>query len=313
MTFVLSSCRSTNTESVTANSQTGTQTNSSAASDEVLSPFTQFAKLKKVDAGFDSDQVNNILRSYGVYDELHSKISDYNGPVCTDIRVNEVNIGNKSAAVLLIKKNHLHIYIMFSYGNGKWAVDGFTYQSERFEPAYRIEKADDGTRYWLVVEHEANQGTGIHIDDEIWYNPDGTVAAEYPKEGYDLFFPQQIEPEAAAYFSTSASYDGDSIIYLSYSIRFVYYKDNFKDESNYYESSSEFRPLIRYDWEYDLKSQQFKCVSGNSALPAGFHMMKHETSPEYGILQGFIDIYKERLGDKKIITLEEWEKFIGLE
>jgi hypothetical protein len=43
--------------------------------------------------------------------------------------------------------------------------------------------------------------------------------------------------------------------------------------------------------------------------------MKHETSNEYGILQGFIDFYRERLGNKNkyITTLKEWEKFIGLE
>lgn len=314
LTFVLSSCSSASTASITVNSQANTQTSCSAASDEVLSPFTQFAKLKEGDTGFDSDQVDNIFRSYGIYDELFTKITNYNVPICTDIKVNEVNIGNKSAAVLLIQKGHLHIYVMFSYSNDKWAVDGFTYQNERFEPIYRIEKADDGTRYWLVVDHEANHGTGVHIDDEIWYNPDGTVAAEYPIEGYDLFFPQQIVPETAAYFSTSASYDGDSIISLNYSIRFVYYyKDNFKDEANYYESSSEFRPIISYGWEYDLKSQQFKYVSCYSDLPAGFSTMRHESSSEYGILQGFIDFYKERLGDKKITTLEEWEKFIDLE
>ena len=314
LTFVLSSCSSASTASTTVNSQANTQTSRLAASDEVLSPFTQFAKLKKVDAGFDSDQVDNILRSYGIYDELLAKIANYKEPICTDIKVNEVNIGNKSAAVLLIQKGHFHIYVMFSYSNDKWSVDGFTYQNERFEPVYRIEKADDGTRYWLVVKHEVNHGTGEHIDDEIWYNPDGTIAAEYPLEGYGLFFPQQIEPESAAYFVTSASYDGDSIISLIYSIRFVYhYKDNFKDEVNYYESTSEFRPIISYDWEYDLKSQQFKYVSCYSALPAGFSTMKHESSSEYGILQGFIDFYKELLGDKKITTLKEWEKFIGIE
>ncbi len=314
LAFVLSSCSSAGTASVTVNSQVNTQTNSSATSDEALSPFAPFTKLKKTDAGFDSDQVDNILRSYGVYDKLLAKITNYNDPICEDIKVNEVNIGNKSVAVLLIKKGHLHIYVMFSYSKDQWAVDGFAYQNERFEPVYRIEKKEDGTRYWLVVEHEANHGTGVHIENEIWYNPDGTVAAEYPTEGYDSFFEQQIEPEGDTYFSTSASYNGDSIISLSYSVRFVYhYKDNFKNEANYYESTSEFRPVIRYDWEYDLKSQAFKYVSCYSALPARFSTMKHESSSEYGILQGFIDFYKERLGDKKITTLEEWERFIGLE
>jgi len=54
--------------------------------------------------------------------------------------------------------------------------------------------------YWLVVRHEANHGTGLYIYDEIWYNPDGSVAAEYPLEGSVLFFPQNIDPEAYAHF-----------------------------------------------------------------------------------------------------------------
>jgi hypothetical protein len=40
--------------------------------------------------------------------------------------------------------------------------------------------------------------------------------------------------------------------------------------------------------------------------------MKHVASADYGILQGYIDFYKTRLGDKKITTLEEWENFVGL-
>jgi hypothetical protein len=210
----------------------------------------------------------------------------------------------------MIKKSHLYIYVMFSGINNKWMVDGFTYQNERFEPEYRVEHSEDETRYWLVVRSEANHGTGLNIEDEFWYNPDGSLAAEYPIEGSTLFFPEHISPGAGANFSSTASYDGDSNISLSYLISFAYnYKNNSQD-SNFYELQSEYRPVVRYNWEYDLKSGQFHYVSCVGDLPDKFSSMKHVSSSEYGILQGFIDFYKASLGEKEITSLEEWEKFV---
>jgi len=53
--------------------------------------------------------------------------------------------------------------VMFSNDKGKWTADGFAFLNEREMPDYRIEKSDDGMRYWLVVRHEANHGTGLYI------------------------------------------------------------------------------------------------------------------------------------------------------
>lgn len=280
----------------------------------VSSPFTQFETLKRGEIGFDSEQVDDILRSYGIYDSILAKVPKevYNDALCRDVNISGFNIGNKKVAVLLINKGHLYIYVMFSNNSDQWIVDGFAYQNERDKPEYRIERSGDGTRYWLVVKHEANHGTGLYIFDEVWYNPDGSFAAEYPVEGSTWFFPETIEPYVDTYFSTTAYYDGDSKISLSYAISFVYgYKDNSQD-SSYYKFRSEYHPVIRDYWEYDLKTQQLGFISSDPALPEGFSAMKHAASSEYGILQGYIDFYKTRLGDKKITTLGEWEKFVGL-
>jgi hypothetical protein len=202
---------------------------------------------------------------------------------------------------------------MFSNSGDKWIVNGFAYQNERGEPEYRVVQSSDGKRYWLVVKHESNHGTGLYIYDEIWYNPDGSVAAEYPLEGSTLFFPQMIEPAANTYFSTSANYDGDSTISLSYSVSFVYsYKDSFQTPGYVYKFQSEYCPVLRENWEYDLKTQQLKFVSCDPAIPESFSTMKHVVSADYGILQGYIDFYRTRLWDKKITTLAEWEKFMEL-
>lgn len=281
---------------------------------EDLSPFTQFENLKRVEMGIDSEQVDNLLKAYGIYDGILAKVPKeaYNNSICRDVGISGFSIGDKKVAILLINKGHLYIYVMFSNSNDKWSVDGFAYQNEREKPEYRVEQSADGTRYWLVIKHEANHGTGLYIYNEIWYNPDGSTAAEYPIEGSALFFPQIVEPDANTYFSTSVYYDGDSKISLSYSISFVYSnKDSFHDYG-FYRSQSEYSPVIFDNWEYDLNTQKLQFVSCNPDLSESYSTMEHVESAEYGILQGYIDFYRIRLGDKKITTLKEWEKFIGL-
>lgn len=282
---------------------------------DALSPFTQFESIKRGETGINGEQVDNILRSYGIYEKILEKVTQnvYNDSSYYDVKINGFDIGNKKVAVLLIDKGHLYIYVLFSNSGDKWVVNGFAYQNEREKPEYRIEQSSDGTRYWLVVKHEANHGTGLYIYDEIWFNPDGSIAAEYPLEGSTLFFPENIEPAANTYFSTSANYDGDSTISLDYSVSFVYsYKDGIQNPEYTNKFQSEYRPAIRETWQYDLKTQQLKFVSSEPALPQSFSAMKHKVSAEYGILQGYIDFYSTRLGDKKITTLAEWEKFMEL-
>ena len=284
-------------------------------SNEVLSPFTQFENLKKKgETGISNEQVDNILRSYGIYDSVRTKVTKevYNDSACSDVRINGFDVGNKKIAVLLISKGHLHIYVMFSNSSDKWTVDGFAFQSEREKPEYRVEQSGDGTKYWLVVKHEANHGTGLQIFDEVWYHPDGSVAGEYPVKGSTLFFPQSIEPEANTYFSSSAYYDGNSRISLSYSISFEYIYRKNPQGSGDFKFQSKYRPAVLENWEYDLKTQQFEFVSCDPALPESCGAMKHTASAEYGILQGYIDFYRLRLGNQKVTTLGEWENLMEL-
>ncbi len=281
---------------------------------EVVSPFTQFESLERdADMGFNSRLLDDLLKSYGIYDRLMGKVpkEDYIDSPCSDIKINGFNIGNKKVAVLQIIKGHLYIYIMFSKNEDKWIADGFAYQKEREKPEYRVEASGDQTKYWLVLRHEANHGSGLQLFDESWYNPDGSVAGEYPVEGSALFFPQMVIPEANAYFSASVAYDGDSRVYLAYSISFEYaYKSNSKD-SGFYGLQSKYRPVVRDNWEYDLKTGQLKFLSCDPELPQGFSSLEHVASADFGILQGYIDFYRTRLGDKKVSTLGEWEKFIS--
>ncbi len=311
-TFILTSCNAVSSD----HSLSSQPLSPVKSNNEVLSPFIQFENLKKgEDLGIDREQVDNILRSYGIYDKVLAKVhkEDYTNLNNLDVRIDGYNIGNKKVALLGISKGHIYIYVLLSNNSDKWLVNGFVCQNERYKPEYRVEQSIDKTKYWLVVRHEANHGTGLQIFDEIWYNPDGSVAGEYPVEGSTLFFPQIVEPEANTYFSASAAdYDGDYKINLSYSISFEYgYKDNSQD-LNRYRFQSKYSPAIEY-WEYDLKTRQLKFISCDPALPQSFTAMKHSASSEYAILQGYIDFYGTRLGDKKITTLEEWEKFMGLD
>lgn len=286
-----------------------------AETNTVPSPFSQFEYLEMTtEMGIDSEQVDNILRTYDIYERIMEIITEtgYAESHYSDVSISGFNIGNKKVAVLLIEKGHLYIYVMFSNINDKWAIDGFTYQNERFKPVYRIEQSSDRTKYWLVIKHEANHGTGLQIFNEIWYNPDGTIAADYPIEGFTEFFPQMIKPAANAEFSASTYYDGISTISLSYSISFIYhYKDNKLNKDGLHYFKCEYNPVIREYWEYNLKKQQLVFSSSEPALPESLRMVNHESSAEFGILQGYIDFYSIQLSDKTISTLEEWEIFIG--
>ncbi len=308
--FILTSCNSISTGGQALNSQSPARLKSG----EALSPFTQFENFEKGgELGIENEQVDSILRSYGIYDKIMAKVprEDYTGSNYSDVKISGFSIGNKTVALLQINKGHLYIYVMLSNSGDKWIADGFAYLAERFKPEYRVEKSNDNTKYWLVVKHEANHGTGLQIFNETWYKPDGTVAGEYPVEGSTLFFPQSVQPEANTYFFSSADYDGDSRIHLSYSISFEYdYRDNPQDEGFYF--TSKYRPVIREHWEYDLKTQRLQFTTCDPALPQNLVGMKRKVSSDYGILQGYIDFYRARLGDKMVTTLEEWEKFMEL-
>ena len=296
-------------------SSSDTPLTTQAGAKSVLSPFALFESIKKSEGiAFDRSQVDNVLKSYDIYDKIAEEIaetefieSDY-----SDVAISGFSFGNKKVAIMLLRKGHLYIYIMFSNGEDKWKFDGFAYHNERFEPEYRVENSGDGEKYWLVVRHESNHGTGLQIHDEIWYNPDGSVAAQYPVEGSSEFFPQNIEPAAYANFTAYADYDGKSTISISYSVNFEYgYKESFNNRSYAYKFKSDYSPAIREYWNYDLQTQQLNFVSCSPDLHEGFSTLEHEVSPAFGMLQGYIDFYRIKLGDRKITTLGEWESFIG--
>ncbi len=277
------------------------------------SPFSQFEGIEQTaQDGVDSEQVDNMLRSYDIYDKIMEKVSEteYTRAPYSNLSVSGFNIDNKKVAMLLLEKMHLYIYVMFSNINNTWTVDGFAYQIERYEPEFRIEQSN--TDYWLVIRYETNHGSGLQIFNEVWYNPDGTVAADYPIEGYTEFFPQEIKPSANATFSSSAYFDGDSTISLPYTINFNYnYMDSYegKDFMNRFKSS--YSPILRENWAYNLKNQELEFVSTEPDLPESFKEIDHEASADFGILQGYIDFYRIQLGNKTISTLEEWERLIG--
>jgi len=280
-----------------------------------VSPFVLFEDLKKEDTGLSNNQADTILKAYGIYDRVAEKAGEdyFAEAIYDDVRIDCYNAGNKNIAILSIRKGHLFIYVMFSDKNSRWEVDGFVCQTERDKPEYRVEQSDDGERYWLVLGHESNHGTGLNIYDEIWYNPDGTIAAEYPVEGSALFLPQAIKPEAHACFSASASYDGDNSIYLSYTVNFEYDREKAFKDYGFYSFKSKFSPVIRDYWVFDLVKKTLEYVSSDPPLHEMFSSIKHEVSDEYGILQGYIDFYRMKLGNKEITTPEDWEMFMGQE
>lgn len=296
--FILTSCSQDSEHSVKA----------------MLSPFEQYEKLKFEEENND-DQVDDILRTYGIYDKILENIpkEEYINTKLSNISIDGFRIGNKQCAMLLINKGHLYIYVMFStIDNKKWLVDGFTYQMEREKPEYRIERSSNNENYYLVIKHEANHGTGLRIFNEIWYKSDGLVVAEYPIEESTLFFPELIEPTAMANFCTTANYNGESTIYLSYRINIEYsYKETSKNQG-LSEFRSKYLPVIYENWEYDLKTQELIYVSSEPEFFGEYNTIKHRVSDEYGIIQGYIDFYRSKLGNNKITSLAEWENFIEI-
>lgn len=284
--------------------------NSLVETSTVPSPFSQFEYLEKTtEIGIDSEQVDNILKTFNVYEEVMEEVIESGNAEAhySDVSISGFNIGNKKVAVLLLEKGHLYIYVIFSNCYDTWTTEGFVCLNERFKPEYRIEQSSDGTRYWLVAKCETNHGTGLQIFNEIWYNPDGTVAADFPIEGYTAFFPQMIKPAANAKFSASADYDGNSKISLSYAISFLYHYEGEFDLDKYI---CEYSPVIREYWEYNLKTRQLEFITSDPALSESFKMLNPEMSAEFGVLEGYIDFYGIHLSDT-ITTLEDWEKFIG--
>lgn len=286
-----------------------------AGPENVISPFVMFERIKKSDGNIiDSIQVDSILKAYDIYDKIAEKVAgnDFSESEYSDAEISGFSIGSKKTAILLLRKGHLYIYVIFSNEKDKWKADGFACHNERFEPVHRFENSSDGEKYWLVIKHESNHGTGLQIFNETWYNPDGSIAAQYPVEGSTEFFPQNIEPAAYAYFTAFADYDGKDTISISYSVNFEYsYKDSFTNHSHVYKFKSDYSPVIREYWKYDLQTQQLDFVSCSPDLPESFSTLEREASPAFGILQGYIDFYRTRLGNRKITTLEDWESFIG--
>jgi len=67
----------------------------------------------------------------------------------------------------------------------------------------------------------------------------------------------------------------------------------------FYKFHSKFSPVIRDYWEYDLKTKQLNFASCNPDLPESFRAIEHMVSKDTGILQGYFDFYKARLGEKR--------------
>ena len=278
-----------------------------------LSPLDQFESVQSDGMWVERESVENILKTYGLYDKIMS-LNKNEEPLYSDVKILGEIVGDKKVAVLLIQRGHQYIYVMFSKTDDQWCADGIVSQSERFEPEYRIEKTIDGMKYWLVVKDEVNHGTGISIYDEIWYNPEGSIAAEYPLEGYSLFFPEQMAPSVTeASFIAYPYFDGDSKIHLDYSVSFTYDYESNSDKTGFSNVfHSEYNPSIRDYWTYNLAAKKLNFESSNPALSERLSEIEHRVSSEYGIMQGYIDFYDSRLGDKKITSLEEWEQFIKL-
>lgn len=268
------------------------------------SPFTQFDVLECDETGFPGEQVEKLFQAYGIYEEIQGIITKtgYEDFTHCHIHINGFSVGDKKGAIILLNKGNLFIYVMFSGEDGQWKVDGYTYHDERYEPEYRIEKSYDDSEYWLVVKYEANHGMGSSLINEVWYNPDGSIAAQFPIEGYSVFLPDNIQTGASIYFTGTSYYHGGSLISLHYSVSLEYeYKEGYR---------STYSLVPNENWEYDLQSHQFRFVSAYPHLPDYMGTVEHVASDDHGIMHGYIEFYKEQIGDKKITHLEEWESFL---
>ena len=150
---------------------------------------------------------------------------------------------------------------------------------------------------------------GITDFNETWYNPDNPQA-QYPVEGSTEFFPKILNP-VYAYFTALQTMTGKIQYPYLLGEFWIQLKDSFTNHSHVYKFKSDYSPVIREYWKYDLQTQQLDFVSCSPDLPESFSTLEREASPAFGILQGYIDFYRTRLGNRKITTLEDWESFIG--
>lgn len=267
---------------------------------DFLSPFEQFAEWNYDETGMyiDGKQISETLAQYGLLDEIKSGLDDElkDFGTCT-AEISGFNTRDKKVALLVIKQGHFQIYILFSNNGGGWNADGYTFLNERFDAGYRMEISNNG-EYWLVLNHESNRGLGLTLTDEVWINPDGSVAAQYPLSGWVYFFPESTN-QAWAEFSTTPYYDKDSIIVLNYRITFHFtYKDKFQ---------SVYSPVILENWVYDLDKAELVFTGSDPELPDEISSKAGNISSDYGIIGKYIDYYKPRFNDKPVSTLEDWE------
>ena len=267
-----------------------------------LSPFAQFESWSNDESGVytDGKRISDTLKQYGILDSI---LTDINNDDLTNFNacaaeISGYSVKDKKVALLLLKQGGFHIYVLFSESGNAWKCDGYTYQRERFEPEYRIEKSDDGSLYWLVLKHESNHGTGTTLFDEIWVNPDGSIAAQYPLSGWVDFYPENTSYASAEYSCSNPYYDGGSKIILDYTIKFSFnYKEKFQ---------SVYSPVVREYWVYDLQKSEFAFKNAEPDLP----FEKNTVSDDYGIIAGYLDYYKTRVEEQAISSIEEWENLM---
>lgn len=275
---------------------------SKTKTDVSLSPFAQYESWDSDESGLyiEGKQVSNTLERYGILKDLIEEINDVeltDFNACTAV-INGYALKDKKIALLRIEQGHLQIYIMFSSSGDIWKADGYTYQRERFETAYRIERSSDGLAYWLVLQNEKNHGTGLSLMDEVWINPDGSIAARYPLSGWSYFLPDSLN-NAWAEYSSTPYYDGDHTITLDYSIAFhLKYNDNFQ---------SVYAPVVREYWTYNLQKSEFTFMNSEPELPDELNRASYDRPDDYGILARYFEYYKSHLPDKTVLSLEDWE------
>ena len=118
-----------------------------------------------------------------------------------------------------------------------WKLEGLVtnyndHDDDPGPPLYRVETDAWTGRFWLVFTTETNHGTGELQNDEMWYNPDGSLALEYDHDGFaDI---AHYADNTGAYHTAGVEYDGDStldsvknndpepMIYVSYVTNFTF-------------------------------------------------------------------------------------------
>ena len=274
------------------------------------SPFSQFENFMSDETGLYTDGtcIKSLLNTYGILDQLSIEIfneSSYDFKLCTT-KMDSFMVGKKKVALFFIKQGHLHIYVMFSMTNKTWGSDGFVYQNELNEPQYRIEKSNDVEKYWLVLKHNVNHGLGLQLYDEVWYNPDGSIAAQYPLSGSITCFQLNMNNSIWAEYSSSPYFDGECTITMAYFIQFHYsYRKGF---------ISTYLPVIREYWAYYIDKYKFEMIESDPSLPENFNITYYDATLEgdYSILGRYFNFYKRQLAYKNISSLAEWEEFIKI-